>query len=249
MQPNGWDILLKVIEGVSYLATVSLAYFAFKGLKQIKIARRSISLESERDALRVTNEAIRNFYTIYMIEYEKVKYSKEDKLLLNSVKLNELKTLDFSEIKKSKEIPFDLRSKNGRAQYVETIFNLFERKRQYYNMMESFSAIFTSGLGNDTVSFRTLGRAYCSTLEDSIELLTFFGGKGYYSNLIALYRLWKKRVSKDDLIKKIELVEAQKNSLEDSYKELEVSYSELDRIKKEISEIEDEEIKSIGTVI
>jgi|GEM_PF-4289838 len=57
-----WEIVLKVLEGTSYACAVLVVVIAYKGLKQIKVGleqiqttKKSIRLESKRDALRCAN--------------------------------------------------------------------------------------------------------------------------------------------------------------------------------------------------
>jgi hypothetical protein len=241
------DIVVKVLEGLSYICAIGVLIIAIKGLSQITIARQSLSLGSKRDALRVTDSQVVSFFSVTMPQYDASKITREEKDILETLIIDEQGHINFKAIKKEnkQKLPdFNLNKKSDRDRYEHFLRVIFNKKRESFNMVEAFSSSFVSGLADEKSAYATLGKAYCIMIENYENLLSYFGSKGYYKNTLILYRLWNKRLVKEEAEKEVRLLE---KNISESDKSLNDAKKKLSKVKREIGKIEDEQIVSIGT--
>ena len=251
MSSNDFTLLIKILEGLSYLAAIGIVYLAYKGLEQIKVglkqidfARKTLNLESKRDALRASNEAVRSFFEVILPEYEKHKFTREDRNLLQSIKLDDDNSIDFDAIDTKNIGEYDLKNDHSRNKYTLDIRLAFDKKRQAYNLIESFASTFSSGLADEKSAYTALGVVFCDIIKPYLTPLNHFNQSGYYKNTLTIYNLWSKRLFKEEVAKDVIAAESDIKILE---KSLESSKTELITVKGEINKIEDEKIISLGT--
>jgi len=139
------DIVIKVLEGLSYLCAVGILIIAIKGLSQITVARKSLSLSSKRDALRVTNTQVQSFFQVIMPAYENQRLTSAESKLVQSTAVDENGNFDFKKIRKKNVDGLgghELRTKNGRRLYEHDVTVAFEKKttiiQHYRGIFELF---------------------------------------------------------------------------------------------------------------
>ena len=70
------------------------------------------------------------------------------------------------------------------------------------NTLEGLAAYFTTGVADESVGFRVIGRTFCSTVEtnyDYIALSRKEKASGYWGCIVELYCLWRPRLTKAEL--------------------------------------------------
>jgi len=77
------------------------------------------------------------------------------------------------------------------------------------NELEAIAAAFTSGVADEGLGFKIIGRSFCRSVEynyDLIALSRHETAQGYWTNIVQLYRMWSPRLeelelrqAKDDL--------------------------------------------------
>lgn len=80
-----------------------------------------------------------------------------------------------------------------------------QSRPSWFNAMNSLAVIasyFMTGVADESVGFRVLGRGFCASVEASYDLIAFMR-KGvpndYWADIIDLYALWKPRLTKLEL--------------------------------------------------
>jgi|GEM_PF-3392878 len=254
-------VVVKILEGVSYVLTIGLFVVAILGLqqirvarkqitiarKQITIARKSLSLESKRDSLRVTDNQITQFFNTILPSYEQNLITTRQLHIRDSFTLDDDGEIDYKAIKKAHKergITYSLATKADKDKYENDIRKVFDVKRQSFNMIEAFSSSFVSGLADEKAAYMALGPAYCDIMKRYIHMLRHYNKDGYYKRSITLYNLWSKRLAREHTERELHKLE---NEVERSDETLKDTKDKLQRLKDEISTIEDEEIISIGT--
>lgn len=239
-----FDLIRKTIETLSYLAPWVLVVVAIKGLSQLRIARKAISYESKRDSLKVGHEQILAFFNTFLPMYEQGKNNVEEQKLLKYLAVDEDNGLDFKQINKNIASGTKLKTKDSRVKYLNNIKLIFEKRRQSFNILEAFSSSFTSGLADEKSAYVALGKTYTKVLESYIPAIKFFNGEGYYNNILTLYQLWTKRLSREAISREVVSLE---QIMSDAQSELDDNRKRFKKVKTEISEIEEEKIISVGT--
>ncbi len=193
---NYWDIIFKIIEALSNLGTVAVAVLAYIslrqikiGLEQIKIAKDTSKLNSQRDSIKAANEAIANFFNIILPKDEEQKITTDERTLLKSLEIDSSGKINFEAIvKTSEELEFG--TEKGRNAYKIKLRKAFEKKRVTFNLVESFSTFFMSRLADEEIAYKALGLAFYGLVKDFEKILTYYNQEGFYNNTIALYDLW-----------------------------------------------------------
>lgn len=246
-----WEILLKILEGLSYLCAIGVLVAAFKGLGQIKVglgqiemAKKNARLESKRDSLRCANEAVASFFNMILPTYEKGSRKPEDLQLLKSVRVTENGKINVEGLSKKIKEQYDFTKEDQLKDFEITVLRAFEPVRETFNLLEAFTTTFTSGLADEKAAYVAMGQAFCKMVKPYDQALAYFNNQGFYKNTSALYNLWNKRLNKDKIIQEVALAETE---TELAQSELDQKRKALAKIKKEISSIEDKGIVSIGT--
>lgn len=70
------------------------------------------------------------------------------------------------------------------------------------NQLEAIAACFTTGVADEATGFKVIGRTYCSTVENSYDVISSCrdgDAHDYWSNIVELYALWRPRLKKSEL--------------------------------------------------
>lgn len=71
-----------------------------------------------------------------------------------------------------------------------------------FNILEMVAAHFTTGIADEKVGFRIIGRTYCGTVADNYDVLSIcYSDQAvpYYQNIVQLYQTWSPRLTKEEL--------------------------------------------------
>ena len=70
------------------------------------------------------------------------------------------------------------------------------------NSLESIASSFITGVADESVGFRVIGRTFCSSVEHSYDLISISRQEKpieYWTNIVELYLLWRPRLTKAEL--------------------------------------------------
>ncbi len=186
-----WDVIINTLQGASHIATVGLLIVAAIGLKQLSISKKAANATAKRDSIKAANEQIRYFgETIIPLVNKMDTYIAKNNITL----------LDESSFEiKDDRIEVALRP-NG-AQGAKQFNMIGEHVLAIINNLEILSTVFVSGLADEKVAFKTIGKAYCSITEKCMPIIATITehDKHYYQNSIELYRCWNDRIEKSSL--------------------------------------------------
>lgn len=70
------------------------------------------------------------------------------------------------------------------------------------NHLESIAASFVTGVADEQVGFRVIGRTFCLTVEDAYDIIAWARPEqpyGYWTSIVELYHMWRPRLTKGEL--------------------------------------------------
>lgn len=94
------------------------------------------------------------------------------------------------------------------------------------NQLEALAAVLISGVGDENIAYRVIGKSFCTSVEQYYDLIAYCRNDEninnyYYRNTVELYRIWRPRLAK------------------------EVMNMEKDRIEKEIGGLPDKKLEPL----
>lgn len=216
---NAVSFLTQTLELLYFISGIALAIFGFYGLQQIKLMKENITTElqqiklmkediitrNDRQAIEKSIDYLDRFTTrvVPLID----EYFK--KLEENNLKYYDGPVYDFIKIS----------IKGNKDKGLEALNKKMElNPLNLLNEFEIIGAAMFSGLANEKIAFNPLGRTFCQLVEKLYDVIVISRDKEeYYSNLVALYKLWKPRVDKIDLMNKKEKIDSDLASIKERF--------------------------------
>ncbi len=168
-----------------------LTFLAFKGLEQLKIAKKALKINSQRDAFKIAGEQCQFFAEKIIPLY--TKFQKE-------MEANNGHFLDKFEIKVEKNAIFVKNNKPIEKEDTEAL-----RKSESFgdllNAIEGFSMYFASGVAASNVGYLTCGRCYVEVIKKLCPILVKEAEGGYFKNTCLLFTIWYNKCSMEDITK------------------------------------------------
>lgn len=182
--------ILKVLEGISYVATLGVLVVAIFGLRQISVTRKIARNSSKREALTLASKQVE----VYLDKTVK----KADALYTESKKKN-LRVFKESTFKISEDnIIVDLKPTELKA--IDEMLSVMKELLDYLNAMEAFSTYFTSKLADEGLAYKSVGRTFCSSVKMYMPAIVTFGTNEHFQNILEIYRTWQDRMDEEDLL-------------------------------------------------
>ncbi|APD92954.1 hypothetical protein BM523_02440 [Alteromonas mediterranea] len=180
--------LRPIFELLYFISGLVVAAAAIYALKQIPLLKRTLRIQSKRDALKITSEQC----DIYMSEiipmqnvfHEAVKENKVTYFQGWDV------SIENDELKVSRKTPPNMK---GFSSILKTLNVL--------NKMESFSSYFTSNVADEVIAYHTVGTTFLSFTKELLPWVISCREDGYYKNLTKLYIHWESRRLNEQLMK------------------------------------------------
>lgn len=184
-----------IVEIISLLTAPVILYLAYRGLEQIKLAKKESKLNSKREAYKITAEQCKD-YQGRIIALHNQLFNKETE----------------EKAKFLKESKVTITDKNISVEFVkDDTEKISTELLEVVNAMEGFSLFFVSGLGNERVAYETIGETFVDSTKYLLPFLIAYGNKKRFKNTMSLFIIWYKRREKDEL-------EIEKKVLEDKLK-------------------------------
>ncbi len=168
------------LEVLYFIAGIVVACSAIFALKQISILKRTLQVQSKRDALKITSEQCEIYFNQII---------KQQNEFHDQIKKHDVKYFEGWDIKtKNNSISISRKSKPSMKGFEDIVDSL-----SVLNSMESFSSFFISKVADETVAYNTIGTNF---LNFSRELMPWVLGcreDGHFQNLTKLFILWETR--------------------------------------------------------
>ncbi len=224
------SIFKEILGILSLLSGPAMAVIAYLALKQIKIAKQQLSvakttfeLSSKREAAVFTAKQCDMFAHSIIPKYSDVMNRfKEKNVKLYKLPSNKDSILDCEYGEWLKENFIKISDNNGELYTLITIA---------MNDIEAFSIYFIHKICDVNMAYSPIAKTYVEIVETLSPMICLVRNRdnNVYSNTIALYDIWKKKLVKE--------------SLEIKQKEL---YRQFIEAKKQASCIIEDDIKPIG---
>lgn len=185
-----WDAIITFIQLLNYVtAGPVLAIIAFIGLRQIKVSKDSIRINSKRDAYKIAAEQCGNFASKILPLFGKF---EED------LKTKNIKFFDKFDIRIERDA-INVKLKDAISQKDLKKIYSSEYLSDLLNSLEGYSMYFVQGVAADNVGYFTTGKGYCGIIKELIPLLFHEFKEGYYRNTYQLFLKWNNRVEDERL--------------------------------------------------
>ena len=184
------------VELVALLSSVIIAVVAIIGLKQIVILKKTLRVQSKRDALKLTSEQC----AVYMAEIIPLQDEFQNAVRENNVKYFEGWDTEVREGK-----VFVSRKQPPNSEGLEKVI----LKLSMLNNMESFSSFFTSNVGDERVAYNTVGTTFLTFTRGLLPWVLHCNQRGYYKSLTQLFIQWESRRLSEEIREKKESLEEQ----------------------------------------
>jgi hypothetical protein len=168
------------LEVLYFIAGIVVAYAAVFALKQLSILKRTLQVQSKRDALKITSEQC-NDYLSRIIELE----NEFDRKIIE----HDVKYFDGWKVTvKNNSISVDRESVPNMQGLAE-----ISKELMVLNSMESFSSFFVSNVADEKVAYDIVGISFLNFNRTLMPLITHFRKYGHYKNLSKLFVKWEMR--------------------------------------------------------
>jgi len=193
------------MELIYFVSGVMLVVAAIIALKQLSIAKKTLKIQSKRDALKLTaTECSRYFEKIIPLQNE----------LDRKIEENEIKFFKGWEVKLDGN-KLELRKKTkGDIEDFEKMKKITSLT-EVCNSLEGFATYFNSGVADEYVAFNTVGTTFVNYVDNIIPWVIHCRDEGYYKNLVSLYVTWKNRSEASLLRQKKEKLEERLSKIGD----------------------------------
>lgn len=197
--------MIRPIAELLYFASgIGLVLFAYYGLQQIDVLKKTSAIQAKRDALRLTSEQC----TLYFDKIVPLQNEFAKNIKAKNVKYFEGWTIEV----KNGSIKVSRKSPANKTGLEEISTGLL-----FLNHMEAFSVFFTSRVADERIAYDTLGKTFIGTCEHVMPWILLVREDGYYKNIVNLYALWKTRMENERLMVERGLIEEKLSAVKISF--------------------------------
>lgn len=235
------EITSKILEALSFTATITLAVISLYGLKQLTLAKKALNTQSLRDARKLSAEYTYQYLDRVVNFKKRIAVSPSQEKMLEHTHFSPNASTDYLDVKKMRKHDPTLKLGNSkdRKDLINRITVAASPYGELLNELEAFAAVVTSGVLDEPSMYRAVGRNYVQRVK-STKLEEFLkvhnASNHYYINLLELHGLWSKRQEIEDLERN--LARAEKKN-DDAIKRVK-------QLKDRVGKIERKTIQSIG---
>lgn len=191
----------QILELIYFLCAPFLVLLALIGLKQLRIAKETLRINSQRDASRLSINLISKFDKISTRNYSNLCTALKKDELEQPLEFFKFTKEEYESIPKEKKEEFNKRLKIANIEFSDIAEDL-----------EAFAVPFIHKIADENIAFNSIGGKYCILMgicypfimESRIELKTNLS----YSDAVDLYNIWfpklKNRLT-EEKIKDLEL--------------------------------------------
>jgi hypothetical protein len=208
MNGKQWvDAIRNVIESGYYLAGIALAYIAYRGLAQIRLAKEIAATTARRESFKLALEQC-HFYAreivptrAKLVEVARTKGLGWGTPGSFSVSGGEIVAID-----------------NGNRNILAECVALDQHVVQYINRLEAFAMAFTSGLADEMVGYRETAPGFCQAAAEALPFIDHCRKNkiARYESTVELLEIWSKRILSQELAKKKQAIDQDLAGLKDA---------------------------------
>lgn len=162
------EAIIPYLEGLNFISGIVIAVAAVIALRQLKLAKLSMNIQSKRDALKLTAQECANYY-------ERIVPMQNDlDQAIEKFNLNLISNWQIFITKEAIEVTVgDVDDSDKADPYFQKITDLL-------NAMEAFSSFFISGVADENVAYNAVGANFIDVMGDYIGWAVFCNKEGYY---------------------------------------------------------------------
>lgn len=193
-----FDSSKSIVENLYLLSGPILTLLAIAGVIQLFITRKTLIVNSKRDAANLAAQQIKDYSTTIIPKMTKYDLSlMKDKINSAKIEIGDFNVEYLIKIL-GKEKVSEVRKE--RLKYLVLWLDVL-------NSMEAFATYFTKGVADEEIAFSSIGRTYCYSVENyffEISNCRNLKDDNSFQNIIDLYTIWKERLKKIQLTKEQE---------------------------------------------
>lgn len=189
-----------VLEFIYYLAAGPvLAFIAYKGLAQIRVAKENSNKSAKREAYKLAAEQCSVFADkILKYSNEFDNEIKESKFLEGfDVSINS----EHISVRKKVDVRFDEKD--------ITIINNSNVLQKLINSLEGYAVYFVTGVAEPDVGYFTTGKSYVEIVKRLLPILAPYIEDGHLKHMMSLFKNWNSRLEQEALGSKLEELTAE----------------------------------------
>ena len=203
-----FDSSKSLLENLYYLSGILILISIIIGLIQLSIAKKTLKINSERDAATLAAKQIEIYMTRVIPLHNKIfLYEIKEKIERPEISLGEFDT-------------DTLVNKMGKEEYIRISkerIKLTSLTLATLNSMEAFSVYFIKEVADEEIAFSSVGQTFTQSVESLYFDIASCRNKESksFQNLIKLYGIWKNKISKEklendkiDLSKQLDAIES-----------------------------------------
>lgn len=184
-----------ILEGLYYFAGIILSISVVVAIVQLRQSKKLSQMHSKRDAAKVAVQQCNYFGKEIVQDVTHLLKLFDDKkiTLLHDV------TVEFS--KEGMSCNTSSLSQEQLALLGECSMEMSKTM----NMLEGFALMFSTGVADEDIGFLSCGRGFVRIFEQLFPIYALHRSlDDYYKGTQTMYWRWKKRIERDDLLKKYE---------------------------------------------
>ncbi len=179
------NLIKPYIEILYLISAPILAFFAYKALEQIKVAKNGTKVQSQRESIKLAAERCEFFHK--EVEPEIAKF-------FSCLKEKDIDFLDKCEVIFEKDRMKFKPHKDKEA--LKKLVNELDSFIDLFNRLELFSMYFTGKIANEEFAYHALGKSYCGLVEKLIPVLMMKMFKDECKHIMSLFFIWHPRLEK-----------------------------------------------------
>lgn len=177
-----------IFELLYFISGLVIAVAAIYALKQIPLLKKTLRIQSKRDALKITSEQC-NIYMSEIIPMQNI--------FLKAIKENKVTYFEGWDVKlENNELKVSRKTPPNMERFPSIIETL-----DVFNKMESFSSFFTSNVADEVIAYHTVGTTFLNFTKGTLPWVISCREDGYFKNLTNLYIHWESRRVNEQLMK------------------------------------------------
>lgn len=184
------DLAFRILELISLLSVPVIAVVAIIALKQLAIAKATTRLAAKRDSLRLAASESARYIESVIPAVNRLDQAIDD---------GGITFFSDAEVTVGEGVIQVALSGDETTSSVLSVVAL--EVTEAFNLLESFSVFFVSGVADEGVAFNAIGSTFCNTVHGFLPLLVMFNEQGkHYQNVLDLFYIWHGRQQRRKLL-------------------------------------------------
>jgi hypothetical protein len=208
------DNLKTILELLYYCSGVVLAVLAAIGLRQLTLAKESITAvttiartTAKREAFRLAAEQCAHYYN-HVIPL----LNRYDEWIQEQGLSETLAGWD-ADIAEDR-IKITPKNQVVKERFLKEVMTS-TGELPALNALEGMAVLFTSGVASEEMAFSSIGTTFCHSVRRLLPMLVLLGNGNYFRHVVSLYMLWQRRIERQQLDEDRKKTEVRLRELQD----------------------------------